>query len=162
VNKAQHEIFMRKAIKNGFHGMMAEHGGPFGAVIVRDYKILGEGYNRVLLDNDPTAHAEITAIRDACSRINAGDLSGAILYSSSFPCPMCMSAIFFARISKIYYCCSVEDTSEIGFDDQEFYQQLDIHPRERKTAVVQLTDCYDEALQCFVDWLERKDDKSTP
>ena len=96
-------------------------GGPFGACVVKDGKIIGKGTNRVLKDNDPTAHAEVTAIREACKNLNTYDLSGCELYTSSYPCPMCLSAIFWSNIKKVYYAATKEDVSNIGFRDENIY-----------------------------------------
>src|SRR5665811_1126317 len=95
-------------------GMAGGHGGPFGAVVVKDGEIIGQGHNHVLSSKDPTAHAEVTAIRDASKNLHAFDLSGAEIYVNGLPCPMCMSAIFWARISKVYYGCSAADAERIG------------------------------------------------
>ena len=99
-------------------------GGPFGACIVKDGKIIGRGSNNVLLNNDPTAHAEIMAIRDACKNINSYDLSGCSIYTSCYPCPMCLSAIIWANIDKVYYGNTKEDAKEIGFRDKTIYDAL--------------------------------------
>ena len=134
-----HTAFMNRAIALAYEGMNGGHGGPFGAVIVRDGVIIGEGHNRVLSSTDPTAHAEVTAIRDASARLKNFDLSGTEIYVNGMPCPMCMSAIFWARIGKVYYGCGPEDAEAIGFDDHEFYRQLAIPPAERTTPAIQLT-----------------------
>jgi tRNA(Arg) A34 adenosine deaminase TadA len=154
MSKIDHAGFMRIAVDLAYKGMDGGHGGPFGAVIVKDGKIIGKGYNRVLLDNDPTAHAEMTAIRAASAKIKGFNLSGSVIYASGFPCPMCMSAIFCGRIDKVYYACSSQDNSAIGFDDQKFYRQLELPPGERDTHLVQLTQCYDDALKCYATWFE--------
>ena len=99
-------------------------GGPFGAVIVRDGEVSAKGANRVVPNNDPTAHAEINAIRDACKNINSYDLSGAVIYTSCYPCPMCLSAIIWANIDKVYYGCNTTDTEIIGFRDKEFEESI--------------------------------------
>ena len=101
------------------------YGGPFGACIVKDGKIIGKGINRVIKDNDPTAHAEIIAIRNACKSINSHDLSGCELYTSCYPCPMCLSAIIWANIKKVYYANTKEDAANIGFRDDYIYDYID-------------------------------------
>ncbi|MBU6448611.1 MAG: nucleoside deaminase [Rhodospirillales bacterium] len=150
---SQHEVFMKRAIGLARQGMAGGHGGPFGAVVVRDGEIIGEGHNRVLSAVDPTAHAEVTAIRDAARKEERFDLSGAEIYVNGLPCPMCMSAIFWARIGKVYYACAPEDAEKIGFDDQKFYRQLAKPPAERTTPAIQLTEFVDEARETYNDWL---------
>lgn len=113
--------FMTEAIKEGEKGIFSGDGGPFGTVIVKDGKIVGRGHNMVLACNDPTAHGEISAIRDACTNLKTFSLKGCTLYTTAQPCPMCLGAILWARIDKVYYGCNIEDTAEIGFDDREFY-----------------------------------------
>jgi guanine deaminase len=150
-----HAGFMRQAIALAYEGMEGGHGGPFGAVIVRDGKVIGQGHNRVLSAIDPTAHAEVTAIRDASAKEKKFDLSGSVIYVNGLPCPMCMSSIFWARIDKVYYGCTPEDASAIGFDDQKFYVELAKPPMERDTPAEQMRECYDEARACYGAWLTR-------
>jgi guanine deaminase len=116
--------FMDEAIDEALNGIHNGDGGPFGCVIVKDNKIIGRGHNHVVAHNDPTAHGEIVAIRDACKNIGSFSLKGCELYTTGEPCPMCLAAILWARIDKIYYGCRVADTAEIGFDDSEFYDAL--------------------------------------
>lgn len=116
--------FMRRAIGLARAGMLAGDGGPFGAVIVRDGKILGEGWNRVQADHDPTAHGEVTAIRDACRRLGDPHLDGATIFTTGEPCPMCLGAIHWARIARIYYGFRIEDAERGGFDDLRFYDRF--------------------------------------
>jgi guanine deaminase len=116
--------FMDEAIAEALNGIHNGDGGPFGCVIVKDNKIIGRGHNHVVAHNDPTAHGEIVAIRDACKNIGSFSLKGCELYTTGEPCPMCLAAILWARIDKIYYGCRVADTAEIGFDDSEFYDAL--------------------------------------
>lgn len=151
-----HKTFMDRAIALAFQGVKGGHGGPFGAVIVRDGKVVGEGHNCVLSATDPTAHAEITAIRAAAQNLHAFDLSGTTLYTNAFPCPMCMSAIFWARIDKVYYACTAEDAEAIGFDDQEFYRQLAKPAADRNIPVIQLPAYLPAARTAFQSWLERE------
>ena len=113
--------YMKEALKEAYEGIEAGHGGPFGSVIVRDGKIIGRGHNRVLLKHDPTCHGEMEAIRDACEKEGSHDLSGCELYTTAEPCPMCLGAILWANISKVYYGCNVNDTDSIGFRDDKFY-----------------------------------------
>ena len=112
--------YMAEAIREALDGISQGHGGPFGCVIVKDDKIIGTGHNRVLEDNDSTAHGEITAIRNAEDALDSYDLSGCELYTTGEPCPMCLYAILWANISKVYYGCTIEDNADIGFRDEVF------------------------------------------
>ncbi|MBB5225576.1 nucleoside deaminase [Treponema ruminis] len=114
--------YMDEALKEAYEGIEKKHGGPFASVIVKDGKIIGRGHNKVLLNHDPTCHGEIEAIRDACKKTGSHDLSGAELYTTAEPCPMCLGAILWANISKVYYGCTIEDTDKIGFRDNKFYK----------------------------------------
>ena len=114
--------FMQTALDEAYEGIRKGHGGPFGAVIVKDGRIIGRGHNRVLADHDPTCHGEIAAIRDACKNIGTHDLSGTAIYTTAAPCPMCKGAILWANIAEVYYGCNVEDTDRIGFRDEVFYE----------------------------------------
>lgn len=125
------EEFMQRAIELARNGMRRGDGGPFGAVIVRDGQILGEGWNQVLRNNDPTAHGEITAIRDACSRLETISLDACEIYTTGQPCPMCLGAIYWARIRRIYFGFRVEDAAELGFDDTEFFRQMNLPTNQR-------------------------------
>lgn len=154
---SEHEVFMKRAIELARQGVAGGHGGPFGAVIVRDGKVVGEGHNRVLSAVDPTAHAEVTAIRDAAKKEGKFDLSGTVIYVNGLPCPMCMSSIFWARIDKVYYACSPEDAAKIGFDDQKFYEELAKPPAERETPAIQLTEFLKEGQASYATWLERQE-----
>jgi len=145
------ETFMMRAIELARHGMLRGDGGPFGAVVVRDGEIVGEGWNRVLATNDPTAHGEVTAIRDACARTAKFDLSGCEIYTTGEPCPMCLGAIYWARISAIRYGFGIEDAAEIGFDDRAFYRQFALPAGERDVPAMSL--CRDEALKLAVDYI---------
>jgi guanine deaminase len=136
--------FMKRAIDLARQGMLQGAGGPFGAVIVRDGVIIGEGWNRVLATNDPTAHGEVSAIRDACSRLGTFSLHGCEIHTTGQPCPMCLGAIHWARIGKIYYGFRVEDAAEIGFDDTEFFRQMRLPVEERLIPSEEL--CREEAL----------------
>jgi tRNA(Arg) A34 adenosine deaminase TadA len=160
IDTGEHEKFMRHAIALAYQGMAGGHGGPFGAVVVRHGEIIGQGHNRVLSSQDPTAHAEVTAIRDAAKHLHNFDLSGSEIYVNGMPCPMCMSAIFWARIGKVYYGCGPEDAEAIGFDDDEFYRELAKPPAERSVPALQLTECYPEARACYQVWADN--DKKIP
>ncbi len=114
--------FMKLAIKEAEKGILSEHGGPFGAVIVRDGLVISKGHNHVVVNLDPTQHGEIDAIRKACKKLKTFDLTGCSLYTTAEPCPMCLGAILWANISKVYYGCTVQDTENIGFRDKRFYE----------------------------------------
>ena len=116
--------YMKQAIDQADEGIAQAHGGPFGAVIVRDGEVIGAGHNMVLKNNDPTAHGEVSAIRDAGSKTSSFDLSGAELYTTGEPCPMCMGAILWANIDKVYYGCTLKDNEMIGFRDDVFNELL--------------------------------------
>lgn len=126
-----HELFMSRAIELSREKMRTGDGGPFAAVIVLDGEIVGEGWNQVTGGNDPTAHAEITAIRNACRALGTFSLEGAVIYSSCEPCPMCLGAIYWAHISHVYYANSTADAVEIGFDDGYLYREIAL-PWERR------------------------------
>jgi len=116
--------FMRRAIELARRGVEAGDGGPFGAVVVRDGEILGEGWNRVLVERDPSAHGEVVAIRDACARLGTPHLEGASIHTTGEPCPMCLGAIHWARIGRIYYGFRIEDAERGGFDDLRLYRDF--------------------------------------
>ncbi|MCQ2531251.1 MAG: nucleoside deaminase [Saccharofermentans sp.] len=115
--------YMKLAIEEAYEGIKNKHGGPFGCVIVKDGQVVGRGHNRVLINHDATCHGEMEAIRDASLNLNSHDLSGASLYTTAAPCPMCKGAILWANIEKVYYGCSIEDTDSIGFRDEVFYSK---------------------------------------
>ncbi len=117
--------FMLKATSEADNNLQTNEGGPFGAVIVKDDKIVGKGHNRVLINHDPTCHAEIEAIRDACKNLNTHDLTGCTLYTSCYPCPMCLSAIIWANIKKVYYGNTAKDAADIGFRDDFIYKFIE-------------------------------------
>lgn len=116
--------FMKRAIEEAREGIKYGDGGPFGAVIVKNGKVVGRGHNMVVATNDPTAHGEIEAIRDACDKLNTFDLSGCEIYTTGYPCPMCFCAILWANIDKIYYGCNTTDTEIIGFRDKKFEESI--------------------------------------
>lgn len=123
-DKEQAERFMRRAIELARQGVKAGDGGPFGTVIVKDGEIVGEGWNRVIATNDPTAHGEVVAIRDATNRSKSFSLEGCELYTSGEPCPMCMSAIYWANVDRVFYGFDVQDAANVGFDDSFIYEEL--------------------------------------
>ncbi len=116
--------YMRMAINEAKKGIRNGHGGPFGAVIVKDGEVIAKGHNQVVKNNDPTCHGEIMAIHKACKKLGTFDLTGCEIYTTGEPCPMCMAAILWANIEKIYYGCNILDTEEIGFRDKKFYEQF--------------------------------------
>ncbi len=148
---------MRRAIALSHERMEAGDGGPFGAVIVRDGAIVAEGWNQVTSENDPTAHAEIVAIRRACVALDNFVLDDCEIYTSCEPCPMCLSAIYWARLRRLYYGNSKDDAAGIGFDDAYLYREVGLAPGERSVPTVRLL--ADEALEAFRAW-EAKPDKT--
>lgn len=146
---------MLKAIELSRQNMQKGAGGPFGAVIVKDGKIIGEGWNKVTSTNDPTAHAEVSAIRNACENIQNFSLEGAEIYTSCEPCPMCLAAIYWARIEKIYYGNTRKDAANIDFDDDFLYQELPKKIEERKISMTQCA--HTEALEVFAEWQGKLD-----
>ena len=147
--------FMKRAIELSLESVN-KGGGPFGCVIVKDEKIVSEGLNKVTSSKDPTAHGEIVAIREACKKINNFSLSGFELYSSCEPCPMCLSAIYWARIDKIYYANTREEAQKIDFDDSLIYSEFQKNINERKIPMIQMM--RNEALKAFELW-DKKIDK---
>ncbi len=142
---------MREAIQLAREGMTTGQGGPFGSVIVRDGEIIGRGCNMVTSTNDPTAHAEVVAIRDACTNLGTFQLDGCTLYASCEPCPMCLGAIYWARPSRIVYGAFHSDAAGAGFDDQFIYEELD-KPREQRHIPMQQR-LRDEANAVFQEWV---------
>ena len=147
--------FMKKAIELSINSVK-NGGGPFGAVIVKDKKIIAEGSNKVTGTNDPTAHGEIVAIREACKKLNNFSLNGCELYSSCELCPLCLAAAYWARINKIYYANTREDARKIDFDDSFIYSEIKKNINERKIPMTQMM--RDEALKAFELW-DKKIDK---
>ena len=148
--KQEHEKFMRLAIALSEKNVLESLGGPFGAVIVKEGKIIAKSGNKVTTTNDPTAHAEVSAIRLACKKLKTFDLKGCVIYTSCEPCPMCLSAIYWARIDIVYYANTKTDAGAIGFDDKFIYEELEKPMQQRKLPVNQLL--RDEALQAFKLW----------
>jgi guanine deaminase len=147
--------FMREAISLSRKKMLANEGGPFGAIVVRNGKIVGRGWNRVTATNDPTAHAEIVSIRDACQRLKRFDLSDCTLYTSCEPCPMCLAAVYWARIEKVYYANTRRDAAATGFDDVMIYHELSLPIPRRKISMKPLLRL--EALKVFTEWNKKSD-----
>ncbi|MBL4757888.1 MAG: nucleoside deaminase [Rhizobiales bacterium] len=147
--------FMHRAIAISREKMEANMGGPFGAVIVRDGKIIAEGFNKVTSTNDPTAHAEVVAIREACQKIGDFSLKGAEIYTSCEPCPLCLAAIFWARIETIYYANTRADAAEIGFDDAVLYEEI-ARPLDKRILPIHRLD-HAEARKVFDDWMNKED-----
>ncbi|WP_316797987.1 nucleoside deaminase [Pedobacter frigidisoli] len=149
-NKLNHDDFMRMAIELSVRNVSENLGGPFGAVIVKNGSLIAGSANRVTATNDPTAHAEVSAIRLACDKLNTFDLSGCIVYTSCEPCPMCLGAIYWAKIDAIYFANTKADAESIGFSDKFIYEELDKPMHNRSLPVVQLM--RDEAMQAFKLW----------
>jgi len=147
--------FMTRAIELSIESVNSG-GGPFGSIIVKNDKVIAEGSNKVTLNNDPTAHGEIVAIRKACKGFNDFNLSGCELYSTCEPCPMCLSAIYWARIEKVYYANTRDDAQKIDFDDSLIYSELLTNVKERKIPMIQMM--RNEALKAFELW-DKKADK---
>ena len=146
--------FMIRAIELSKKSIF-EGGGPFGCVIVKDSNIIAEGYNQVTKDNDPTAHAEIVTIRQACKKLNTFDLTGVEIFTSCEPCPMCLSAIYWAHINKIFYGNSRQDPALIDFDDEYIYNELKLDINKRKIQMSQINN--KDALEAFKLWEKTKD-----
>jgi tRNA(Arg) A34 adenosine deaminase TadA len=146
--------FMRKAIALSIENVK-NGGGPFGAVIVKDGKIIATGVNRVTANNDPTAHAEVTAIRKAAKKLGTFDLAGCDIYTSCEPCPMCLGAVYWAHLDKMYYGNTKTDAKNIGFDDSFIYDEIELKPENRRVTTTQLLP--EEAIKAFEAWTN--DDK---
>lgn len=144
-------IYMNKAIEESNNS----DGGPFGAIIVKDNKIVSCGNNKVSVLNDPTAHAEIVAIREACKQIGNFSLEGCTLYTSCEPCPMCLSAIYWSRINHVYYANTREDAASIDFDDKEIYEEIKKDINDRKIRMTRM--CYTNAYDAFEKWKNNSD-----
>ena len=151
----QFDNYMKRAIELSKENVVNNAGGPFGAVVVLNGKIVGEGANHVTTNNDPTAHAEVEAIRNACKNLNTFDLSGGMIFTSCEPCPMCLSAIYWARLDKIYYANNRTDAANIHFDDDLIYTEIPKDPRLRKIPAEELL--RGEALQVFDLWMKSAD-----
>ncbi len=148
--------FMAKAIELSIENVRSGNGGPFAAVIVKEGKVIAQGTNRVAYSNDPTAHAEIVAIREACRVLGHFQLTGCEIYTTCEPCPMCMAAIYWARPAKVYFASTGEDAAHYGFDDAHIREQLQLPPVQKQIPMVQIM--RDQALKVFPLW-EQKTDK---
>ncbi|MET4106344.1 nucleoside deaminase [Hymenobacter sp. UYP22] len=145
---------MREAIRLSIEKMQAGHGGPFGAVVVKDGQIIARGFNQVTSTNDPTCHAEVDAIRKACSELGTFQLDGCDLYTSCEPCPMCLGAIYWARPRRVFYGNTKQDAAAIGFDDQFIYEELDKPLAQRHVPMVELL--REEASAGFRAWEQKE------
>ena len=146
--------YMFVAIEEARYGITHGHGGPFGAVVVKDGEIIGRGHNQVILNNDPTCHGEMMAIHDACKRLVTFDLSGCEIYTTGEPCPMCMGSILWANFDKVYFGCNILDTEDIGFRDNKFYNRTD---EEKKKFSICLD--RDECLKLYAEYKSIEDKK---
>ncbi|SDR88106.1 tRNA(Arg) A34 adenosine deaminase TadA [Formosa sp. Hel1_31_208] len=149
------EKFMQAAVQEALNGLNNDEGGPFGCVIVKHGEIIGRGHNEVTSTNDPTAHAEVTAIRAACKHLNSFQLEGCEIYTSCEPCPMCLGAIYWARPDKVYFGSNQEDAAHIGFDDAFIYKEIPLPYNERSIPFEQLGRA--SALEPFKAWTEKED-----
>jgi tRNA(Arg) A34 adenosine deaminase TadA len=149
------EQLMARAVALSAEKMRAGRGGPFGAVIARDGEIIAEGSNQVTSGNDPTAHAEVVAIREACRRLGTFSLQGCEMYTSCEPCPMCLGAIYWARLDRVYYANTRNDAAAIGFDDDHIYRELDKPIDDRAVPFIRLES--EAARAIFKEWLEKPD-----
>ncbi|CDQ41980.1 MULTISPECIES: nucleoside deaminase [Virgibacillus] len=144
--------FMKMAVELAVNNVKTNNGGPFGAVVVRDGKVIGEGCNQVTVINDPTAHAEVQAIRNACKHVNDFQLADCEIYTSCEPCPMCMGAIYWARPKAVYFAATKKEAADAGFDDAFIYQELDKPIEKRKLTIKQMQ--FEKYNLPFVSWLE--------
>ena len=149
------EKFMQEAIALSQKGVQNDEGGPFGCIIVKDDKIVGRGNNKVTSTNDPTAHAEVVAIRDACKNLRTFQLDECEVYTSCEPCPMCLGAIYWARPKVIYYANNRQDAAEIGFDDSMIYDEISADIKHRKIPIIPLL--RKEAIKIFTEWKNKED-----
>jgi len=147
--------FLQQAIDLAVENAKSGQGGPYGAIIVKDNRLIAASGNRVTTTMDPTAHAEVMAIRLACKQLNDFQLQGCILYSSCEPCPMCLGAIYWARLAKVYYACSRHDAAAANFDDSFIYDEISVLPHQRSIAMLHLT--LPNAMQPFKIWAEKSD-----
>lgn len=148
----EHIFFMKEALKEARNNMESNHGGPFGAIVVKDGKIIARGANHVLVTNDPTNHAEIVAIREACRVLNTFQLTGCTIYSSCEPCPMCLGAIYWSRAERIFFAATRDDAATAGFDDKHIYDEYHRDIDHRQIPAVQLLQ--EEAQIIFKRWIE--------
>lgn len=146
--------FIKRAIELSKKGMDNNAGGPFGALVVKNGEIIAEGYNKVTSSNDPTAHAEVVAIREACEKLNSFQLEDCFIYTSCEPCPMCLGAIYWARPKAVFYACTKEDAAEIGFDDQFIYKEIETDIGNRKIKFINLD--REEGKKVFNSWKDKE------
>jgi guanine deaminase len=146
---------MARAIELAIENVRSGRGGPFAALVVKSGRVVGEGANCVTASNDPTAHAEVVAIREACAELAVFQLDGCDLYTTCEPCPMCLGAIYWARPARVYFACTAADAAAAGFDDAFIYEQLALPLAERKIPFLEMM--RDESLACFRAWSEKKD-----
>lgn len=149
------DAFMHEAIRLSVDKMREGRGGPFGAVVVKDGQIISRGWNEVTTTNDPTAHAEVVAIREACRALQTFRLDGCELYASCEPCPMCLSAIYWARIDRLVFAATRQDAADAGFDDEFLYRELPLRVLERRLPTRQLL--RESALAALSEWKDRPD-----
>ncbi len=149
------EIYMKEAIRLARQGMLADKGGPFGAVVVKDGQIIGRGYNQVTSSKDPTAHAEIIAIREACRYLDSFQLKGCTIFANCEPCPMCLGAIYWARAERLVYGAGREIAADAGFDDAFIYEELTREPEKRRIPTERMME--KEAEKNFQEWKEKQD-----
>lgn len=152
------ENFMQQAIDLSLQGINNNDGGPFGCVIVKGDKVIGRGNNKVTSSNDPTAHAEVVAIRDACANLSTFQLEGCEIYTSCEPCPMCLGAIYWARPKVVYYANTREDAAEIGFDDSMIYEEMNTPVEKRKIPILPLK--RNDAMKVFKAWKDKENKTS--
>jgi len=154
-NREQDIHFLKIAVDLARQGMSSGEGGPFGAIVVKGDQIVGRGNNRVTSSNDPTAHAEVVAIRDACQQLETFQLDDCVIYSSCEPCPMCLGAIYWARPKRLVFASTREDAADIGFDDDFIYKEIVLAIDERAIPTQQIT--VEEAQQVFKAWGDKSD-----
>lgn len=154
-NLTRHHVYMEEAIRLAQEGMRTNAGGPFGCVVVRDGEIIGRGCNEVTSSNDPTAHAEVVAIRAACRHLGTFQLDGCDIYTSCEPCPMCLGAIYWARPDRVFYACTRQDAAAIGFDDAFIYTELAVPIADRSIPMIGMG--RENALSVFRSWQEKSD-----
>ncbi len=147
--------YMQLAIDLAKENVRTDFGGPFGAVIVKDGEVIAQAANSVTSTNDPTAHAEVNAIRQACKKLNTFNLSGCEIYASCEPCPMCLSAIYWARIDKVYVAATKKDAADAGFDDEFIYKELDLPENKRQLRTSELL--MEEGQKPFIEWKQKAD-----
>lgn len=155
-NDDMHQHYLREAVQLAHEHMRAGAGGPFGALVVRDGEIIGKGWNRVTSHNDPTAHAEVSAIRAACDKVGDFSLAGSVIYTSCEPCPMCLGAIWWSRIDVVYFASTRDDAARVGFDDAALYREVSLALPDRQLPLLRYA--LPEAEDLMNAWMQ-KDDK---